>query len=175
MVTCQKNLGSVGIKFFFFLLSVRLEIVVPESDSGISFSKFRVSRHLLKLFYDENTQFFYLLCSQFRQKASGWINKTLLLIKQHITYMNISRYANIDKFVNIRYIFFTYLSSPLGIQLIISASPNVEITSPGRRARGCFNTWIIIFLYREKYKFFCTLLEITTVLKNTFSYVSTFY
>jgi hypothetical protein len=29
----------------------------------------------------------------------------LLLIKQHITYMNISRYANIDKFVNIRYIF----------------------------------------------------------------------
>ena len=27
-------------------------------------------------------QFFYLLCSQFRQKASGWINKTLLLIKQ---------------------------------------------------------------------------------------------
>jgi hypothetical protein len=59
----------------------------------------------LKLFYDENTQFFYLLCSQFRQKASGWINKALLLIKQHITYMNISRYANIDKFVNIRYIF----------------------------------------------------------------------
>jgi hypothetical protein len=60
---------------------------------------------LLKLFYDENTQFFYLLDSQFRQKASGWINKTLLLIKQQITYMNISRYANIDKFVNIRYIF----------------------------------------------------------------------
>jgi hypothetical protein len=27
-------------------------------------------------------QFFYLLCSQFRQKASSWINKTLLLIKQ---------------------------------------------------------------------------------------------
>jgi hypothetical protein len=27
-------------------------------------------------------QFFYLLCSQFRQKASCWINKTLLLIKQ---------------------------------------------------------------------------------------------
>jgi hypothetical protein len=50
-------------------------------------------------------QFFYLLCSQFRQKASSWINKTLLLIKQHITYMNISRYANIDKFVNIQYIF----------------------------------------------------------------------
>jgi hypothetical protein len=51
--------------------------------------------------------------------------------------MNISRYANIDKFLNIRYIlFFTNLS---GIQLIISASPSVEITSPGRRARGFFN------------------------------------
>jgi hypothetical protein len=50
--------------------------------------------------------------------------------------MNISRYANIDKFVNIRYIFFT---SPSGIQLIISASPNVEITSPGRQASGFFN------------------------------------
>ena len=107
MVTCQKNLGSVGIKKNFFWLSAKPEIVVP--GSGIlfrySFSKFPVSRHLWKLFYDENTQFFYLLCSQFRQKASGWINKTLLLIKQHITYMNISRYANIDKFVNIRYIF----------------------------------------------------------------------
>ena len=59
----------------------------------------------MKLFYDENTQFFYLLCCKFRQKTSGWINKILLLIKQLITYMNISRYANIDKFVNIRYIF----------------------------------------------------------------------
>jgi hypothetical protein len=28
------------------------------------------------------TQFFYLICSQFRQKVSGWINKTLLPIKQ---------------------------------------------------------------------------------------------
>ena len=27
-------------------------------------------------------QFFYLLCSQFRQKASSSINKTLLLVKQ---------------------------------------------------------------------------------------------
>jgi hypothetical protein len=42
--------------------------------------------------------------------------------------MNISRY--IDKFVNIRYIF---LLARRGIQLIISASPNVEITSPVRR------------------------------------------
>jgi hypothetical protein len=102
----KKNPGSVGIHFFFYYRQNRKwSFPVPESNSGISFSKFSVSRHLLKLFYDENTQFFYLLCSQFRQKASGWINKTLLLIKQHITYMNISRYTNIDKFLNIRYTF----------------------------------------------------------------------
>ena len=71
MVKCQKNLGSVGINFLL-LLSAKPEIVVPVS--GISFSRFPVSRHLLKLFYDE-LQFFYLLCSQFRQKAIGWINK----------------------------------------------------------------------------------------------------
>jgi hypothetical protein len=35
--------------YFFLLLSAKLEIVVP--GSGISFSKFPVSRHLLKLFY----------------------------------------------------------------------------------------------------------------------------
>ena len=72
----------------------------------------------MKLFYDENKQFFYLLCSQFRQKASGWINKTLLLIKQHITYMNISRYTNIDKLVNIQYIFLVILFSNHYIFLI---------------------------------------------------------
>jgi hypothetical protein len=49
----KKNLGSVGINLlFFFLLSAKPEIVVPNSDSGISLSKFPVSRHLLKLFYD---------------------------------------------------------------------------------------------------------------------------
>ena len=46
-VTCQKNLGSVGRDYFLFfifflLLSTKPEIVVPESDSGISFSKFLV-------------------------------------------------------------------------------------------------------------------------------------
>jgi hypothetical protein len=34
-------------------------------------------------------------------------------------------------------------TSPSGIQLIISASPNVEITSPGRRARGFVNPWSV--------------------------------
>ena len=72
MVTCQKNLNYLKKKKKKnCLLSAKPEKVVPESDSGISFSKFPVSRRLLKLFYDENTQFFYLLCPQFRQKASG--------------------------------------------------------------------------------------------------------
>ena len=53
-----------------------------------------------------------------------------------MSYMNISRYANIDKFVNIRYIIFT---SPSCIQLTISASRNVKITSPVRRTSGFFN------------------------------------
>ena len=53
--------------------------------------------------------------------------------------MNISRNANIDKFVNIRYIFL--LARRAYIQLIISVSPNVEITSPGRLASGFFNPW----------------------------------
>jgi hypothetical protein len=81
-VTCQKNLGSVGRHyFFFFLLSAKPEIVVPWS--GIRFRYF-----IFEIFGKPSfvswrvTQFFYLLCSQFRQKASGWINKTLLLIKQ---------------------------------------------------------------------------------------------
>jgi hypothetical protein len=52
-VTCQKNLWSVGRSA---LLSSKREIVV--SDSGISFSKFPVSRHLLKLFYDELRSFY---------------------------------------------------------------------------------------------------------------------
>ena len=72
MVTCQKNLGSVGINFFFlFLLSAKPEIVVP--GSGIRYFIFEISGKpsFVEAFNDENTQFFYLLCSQFRQKASG--------------------------------------------------------------------------------------------------------
>ena len=68
----KKNLESVGRDYFFLLLSAKPEIVVP--GSGISFSKFSVKWRIM--------QFFYLLCSQFRQIASSWINKTLLLVKQ---------------------------------------------------------------------------------------------
>jgi hypothetical protein len=76
-VTCQKNLGSVGFFFFFFfLLSTKPEIVVP--GSGIRF-RYLIFENSVKW---RIMQFFYLLCSQFRQKASSWINKTLLLVKQ---------------------------------------------------------------------------------------------
>jgi hypothetical protein len=99
MVTCQKNLGLVGIKFFFFYTIGK----TGNSRSGIWFRYFICEISGKPSFVE--AVLWRVLCSQFRQKASGWINKTLLLIKQHITYMNISRYANIDTFVNIRYIF----------------------------------------------------------------------
>ena len=71
---------SVGINFFF--QSANLEIVV----SGIRFRYiiFEISGKpsFVEAILWRVTQFFYLSCSQFRQKASGWINKTLLLIKQ---------------------------------------------------------------------------------------------
>ena len=67
---------------FFLLLSAKPEIVVPESDSGISFSKFPVSRHLLKLFYDELCSFSIFFAFNFDKKLAVEINKTLLLIKQ---------------------------------------------------------------------------------------------
>ena len=65
-VTCQKNLGLVGRDSFFLLLSAKPEIVV--SDSGISFSKFPVSRHLLKLFYDELCSFSTFFALNFDKK-----------------------------------------------------------------------------------------------------------
>jgi hypothetical protein len=75
----QKNnmcvYGHMSKKSNYFkkknLLSAKPEIVIPVPESDISFSKFPVSHRLLKLLYDENMQFFYLLCFQFRQKASG--------------------------------------------------------------------------------------------------------
>jgi hypothetical protein len=67
---------------FFYLLSAKPEIVVP--ISGIQYFIFEISvkSSFVEAVLWRITQFFYLLCSQFWQKASGWINKTLLLIKQ---------------------------------------------------------------------------------------------
>ena len=87
-VTCQKNIGSVGrhtfffFFFFFFLTIGKTEIVVPGSGIRFRYFIFEISVKPSFVLW-RVTQFFYLLCSQFRQKASGWINKTLLLIKQH--------------------------------------------------------------------------------------------
>ena len=61
---------SALIFYLFFLLSAKLEIVVPESDSGISFSKFPVSRHLLKLFYDELCSFSTFFALNFDKKLA---------------------------------------------------------------------------------------------------------
>ena len=78
-----KSRVSVGIIFFpFLLLSAKPEIVVP--GSWIRYFIFEISGKpsFVEAVLWRITQFFYLLCSQFRQTASGWINKTLLLIKQ---------------------------------------------------------------------------------------------
>jgi hypothetical protein len=56
--------------------------------------------------------------------------------------IQVSRYTNIDKFVNNEYPIY-FFTSPSGIQLIISASPNVEITSPGRWASGFVNPCVL--------------------------------
>ena len=78
----KSRVGRSGLLFFLLLLSAKLEIVV----SGIRFRYF-IFEIFGKASFIEAVlwrimQFFFLLCSQFRQKASGWINKTLLLIKQ---------------------------------------------------------------------------------------------
>jgi hypothetical protein len=40
------RVGRSALNFIYFLLSAKPEIVVPESDSGISFSKYPIGRHL---------------------------------------------------------------------------------------------------------------------------------
>jgi hypothetical protein len=52
------------------LFNRKPEIVVPKSNSGISFSKFLVSRHLLKLFYDELHSFSTFFALNFDKKLA---------------------------------------------------------------------------------------------------------
>jgi D-alanyl-lipoteichoic acid acyltransferase DltB (MBOAT superfamily) len=61
--------------FFFYKLLAKPEIVVPGSGIWFRYSIFEISGKPSFVLW-RVTQFFYLLCSQFRQK-------TLLLIKQH--------------------------------------------------------------------------------------------
>ena len=59
MVTFQKNLGSVGI-IFFFLLSAKPEIVVPGSGIRFRYFIFEISGKLSfveAVFYDELRSF----------------------------------------------------------------------------------------------------------------------
>ena len=69
---------------FFFSLSAKPEIVVPGSGIRFRYFIFEISGKpsFVEAVLWRVAQFFYLLCFQFRQKTSGWINKTLLLIKQ---------------------------------------------------------------------------------------------
>jgi hypothetical protein len=78
----KSRVGRSALIFFFIKLSAKPEIVVP--GSGIRYFIFEISgkASFVETVLWRVTQFSYLLCSQFRQKPSGWINKTLLLIKQ---------------------------------------------------------------------------------------------
>ena len=59
-------------------------IVVPGSGIQFRYFIFEISSKpsFIEAVLWQIMQFFYLLCSQFWQKASSWINKTLLLVKQ---------------------------------------------------------------------------------------------
>ena len=70
-VYCDMSKKSrVGRSGFIFLLSAKPEIVIPESDSSILFSKFPISRHLLKLFYDELCSFSTFFALNFDKKLA---------------------------------------------------------------------------------------------------------
>ena len=62
----------VCINFFFFNYrqNQKQSFPVPESDSGISFTKFPVSCHLLKLFYDELCSFSTFFALNFDKKLA---------------------------------------------------------------------------------------------------------
>ena len=83
-VTCQKNLGSVGRDYYYYFFIIIIG-KTGNSRSGIRFRYFIFEIFGKPSFIEavlwRIMQFFYLLCSQFRQKASSWINKTLLLVK----------------------------------------------------------------------------------------------
>ena len=86
-VTCPKKISRVGrltlLLFIFFTIGKTGNSCSRNFIFDISGKPSFVEAVLWWV-----TQFFYLLCSQFPQKASGWINKTLLVIKQQNCYPN---------------------------------------------------------------------------------------
>ena len=83
----KSRVGPSGLLFIyliFLLLSAKPEIVVPGSRIRFWYFIFEISGKpsFIEAVLRRIMQFFYLLCFQFLQKASSWINKTLLLIKQ---------------------------------------------------------------------------------------------
>jgi hypothetical protein len=81
----KSSVGRSGLFFIFFI------IIIGQTGNSRSIIRFRYfifeisgKPSFIEAVLWRIMQFFYLLCSQFRQKASGWINKTLLLVKQQI-------------------------------------------------------------------------------------------
>ena len=73
---------TMGKQLFF--LSAKPEIAVPGSGIPFRYFLFEIFGKLsfVEAVLWRAAQFFYLPYSKFRQQASCWINKTLLLIKQ---------------------------------------------------------------------------------------------
>ena len=76
----KSRVGRSALIFFFFFFIGK----TGNSRSGIRYFIFKIfgKPSFVEAVLWRVAPFFYLLCSQFRQKASSWINKTLLLIKQ---------------------------------------------------------------------------------------------
>jgi hypothetical protein len=73
MVTFQKNLGSVGIIFLFFLLSAKPEIVVRGSGIRFRYSIFEISgkpSFVEAVFYDELRSFSTFFALNFDKKLA---------------------------------------------------------------------------------------------------------
>jgi hypothetical protein len=69
----KSRVGRSALIFFIIIIIIGKtgkSFPVPESDSSISFSKFAVSRHLLKLFYDELHSFSTFFALNFDKKLA---------------------------------------------------------------------------------------------------------
>ena len=69
MFRVKKNLGSVGLHYYYFFF------IIGKAGNSVPipvfhFSKFLVSRHLLKLFYDELRSFSTFFALNFDKKLA---------------------------------------------------------------------------------------------------------
>jgi hypothetical protein len=116
--------------------------------------KCRVGRHYFFFF-------FFLLSAKPEIVVSGiQLRYFIFEISGKPSFVEAVFYDELRSFSTFFALNFDTFTSPSGIQLIISASPNVEITSPGRRASGFFNPCMEIKFTSKPYTEGDTLLSI---------------